>query len=233
MDDIMVNVLGKDDLSAMSQEERTQYYRETCKSIGLNPLTRPLDYITLNGKLTLYARRDAADQLRKIHNISIEIVERVLHQELFTVHVRARDGKGRSDEDLGVVTVGGLKGEARANAILKAITKAKRRVTLSISGLGFLDETEVEDIPAPKKEDVKREWMEPHYIHPVTTKFGGVDWVEWGKTLIDRLAGAASSEECERWMEMNAVTLASAAQKAPKAHGSILRALGVIKAAGE
>ena len=26
---------------------------------------------------------------------------------------------------------------------MKAITKAKRRVTLSISGLGFLDETEI------------------------------------------------------------------------------------------
>jgi len=41
----------------------------------------------------------------------------------------------------------GLKGEAAANAFLKCITKAKRRVTLSISGLGFSDETEMDDIP--------------------------------------------------------------------------------------
>jgi len=34
-----------------------------------------------------------------------------------------------------------------ANAIMKAITKAKRRVTLSICGLGMLDETEVESLP--------------------------------------------------------------------------------------
>ena len=40
-----------------------------------------------------------------------------------------------------------LKGEAHANAVLKAVTKAKRRVTLSICGLGWLDETEVESIP--------------------------------------------------------------------------------------
>jgi len=32
---------------------------------------------------------------------------------------------------------GALKGEARANAFLKAVTKAKRRVTLSICGLGL------------------------------------------------------------------------------------------------
>ena len=34
------------------------------------------------------------------------------------------------------------------NAKLKAITKAKRRVTLSICGLGFLDETEIDTIPS-------------------------------------------------------------------------------------
>jgi hypothetical protein len=34
-----------------------------------------------------------------------------------------------------------------ANCYLKAITKAKRRVTLSLLGLGMLDETEVETIP--------------------------------------------------------------------------------------
>jgi hypothetical protein len=46
------------------------------------------------------------------------------------------------------VTVGGLKGESKANAMMKAETKAKRRVTLSICGLGMLDETEVETIPS-------------------------------------------------------------------------------------
>jgi hypothetical protein len=34
-----------------------------------------------------------------------------------------------------------------ANALMKAETKAKRRVTLSICGLGMLDESEVESIP--------------------------------------------------------------------------------------
>jgi hypothetical protein len=43
--------------------------------------------------------------------------------------------------------VGNLKGDALANALMKAETKAKRRVTLSIAGLGWLDETELETIP--------------------------------------------------------------------------------------
>jgi hypothetical protein len=43
--------------------------------------------------------------------------------------------------------VGGLKGEALANAEMKAVTKAKRRLTLSICGLGWLDETEISTVP--------------------------------------------------------------------------------------
>ena len=39
-----------------------------------------------------------------------------------------------------------LKGDALANALMKAETKAKRRVTLSIAGLGWLDETELDTI---------------------------------------------------------------------------------------
>ena len=145
--DIMESVLLKGDIGKLTPEERVTYYKGVCESVGLNPLTRPLEYITLNGKLTLYARRDAADQLRKIHGVSIEILSQRLDGGLLTVHVRAKDKTGRTDEDLGVVNIGSLRGEAAANAMLKAVTKAKRRVTLSIAGLGFLDETEVEDIP--------------------------------------------------------------------------------------
>jgi hypothetical protein len=149
--EIMESVLIKGDIAKLTPQERSKYYLQVCESIGLNPLTKPFEYITLNGKLTLYARRDCADQLRKINGISIEIVSKTINDGLITVHVRAQDASGRRDEDFGVVNVATLKGEAAANAMLKAVTKAKRRVTLSISGLGFLDETEVDDIPASAK----------------------------------------------------------------------------------
>jgi hypothetical protein len=51
----------------------------------------------------------------------------------------------------GAVNINGLRGEALANALMKAETKAKRRATLSLCGLGMLDETEVSDIPADQK----------------------------------------------------------------------------------
>ena len=44
-----------------------------------------------------------------------------------------------------------LTGDALANALMKAETKAKRRATLSLCGLGFLDETEIETIPEKAK----------------------------------------------------------------------------------
>ena len=142
------DVLIRGNLADLKPEQRTEYYMRMCQSIGLNPLTRPFEYLTLNGKLVLYARRDCADQLRKINGISVEIVSQDRAGDLLSVHVRAKDKDGRTDEDLGVVYMPQtLKGDAAANAILKAVTKAKRRVTLSISGLGFLDETEIEDVP--------------------------------------------------------------------------------------
>ena len=150
--EMIENVIAKGDLSKLTADERTQYYVQLCRSMGLNQHTQPFAFLTLNGKLTLYAKRDAADQLRKINGISIEIVNRNIEDGLFTVHVRAKDANGRTDEDFGVVPMPDtLKGESRANQILKGITKAKRRVTLSISGLGFLDESEVEDVPAIAK----------------------------------------------------------------------------------
>jgi hypothetical protein len=142
------SLLIKGDLSKLNEQQRTEYYMRLCHSIGLNPMTQPFQYLTLNGKLVLYARRDCADQLRKINGISIEIVSQDKADGLLSIHVRAKDRDGRQDEDLGVVSFPeNLKGEAAANTILKAVTKAKRRVTLSLSGLGFLDETEVADIP--------------------------------------------------------------------------------------
>ena len=114
-----------------------------------SPLTKPFDYITLNGKLTLYARKDAAEQLRKINNISIEKPDISFQDEWIIVTVAAYDGTGRRDSDVGVVNKNDMS-KNFGNALMKAITKAKRRVTLSISGLGMLDETEIDSIPNVK-----------------------------------------------------------------------------------
>jgi hypothetical protein len=145
---VMESVITKGDLAQLTPDERVRYYGSVCESLGLNPLTRPFEYINLSGKLTLYARRDCADQLRKINNVTLEIVSRQVANDILTVHVRAKLPDGRADEDFGSVYYPEtLRGEARANAEMKALTKGKRRVTLSLCGLGFLDELEVDDLP--------------------------------------------------------------------------------------
>jgi hypothetical protein len=144
----MESVIVRGDLAKLQPEERAKYYSTVCQSIGLNPLTKPFEYITLNGKLTLYARKDATDQLRSLRGVSVVIVSRERVEDVYVVTARATTSDGRSDESIGAVAIGNAKGEALANALMKAETKAKRRVTLSICGLGMLDETEVESIPA-------------------------------------------------------------------------------------
>ena len=148
------DVLASGDLSKLTADQRVAYYFRVCETLGLNPYTRPFDYITLNGKRVLYAKRDATDQLRQKRNITLAVTDKHIEDDLFIVTVRATDARGRSDEDFGAVPIAGLKGEARANAILKGITKAKRRVTLSICGLGMNDESEVLTIPGAITEEL-------------------------------------------------------------------------------
>ena len=137
-------VLIQGDLSTLNEDQRSAYYLRVCESLGLNPHTQPFEFIPLGGKLKLYATRACSDQLRKLHGVSIQILSRELVEDIYTVTARAEDMTGRTDESCGVVSLKGLQGEARSNKIMCAETKAKRRVTLSICGLGWLDETEVE-----------------------------------------------------------------------------------------
>lgn len=139
-------VLGGD-LSKLSSQERMLYYRELCQSLKLNPLTQPFQYLNLSGRLVLYARKDATEQLRKQHGVSITKLEATTTEGVYVVTAYAKDASGREDVATGAVAIENLKGESKANALLKAETKAKRRVTLSLCGLGMLDETEVETIP--------------------------------------------------------------------------------------
>tara|TARA_R100001594_G_C4037727_1_gene262561 strand:+ start:435 stop:1283 length:849 start_codon:yes stop_codon:yes gene_type:complete len=157
------NALIGGDLAPLSTAERLEYYSKVCESVGLNPLTKPFLYIKLNGKLQLYAAKDCTDQLRSIHDISIAITDTKTVEDIYIVTVVATEAKtGRQDSDMGFAKVTGLKGENLGNAMLKAVTKAKRRVTLSICGMGMLDETEVDDIPASAKVHVDT----PNIVNP-------------------------------------------------------------------
>src|SRR5664280_2481741 len=82
-------VLLNDDLSKLTSEQRISYYNAVCKSIGVNPLTKPFGYIELNHKLVLYAKRDCTDQLRSLKNVSIVITARETIGDIYVVTARA------------------------------------------------------------------------------------------------------------------------------------------------
>lgn len=141
----------KGDLSGLTGDQRLQYLDSVCQSLGLNPITRPFDFLTdkKTGKVTLYARRECAEQLGRIHGVTVEIVHQEVGDGMYVVHVRASmatEGGRRCNEDIGVVPVADLAGEALANAFKRAVTQARRRAVLGLVGLGMVDESEVVDV---------------------------------------------------------------------------------------
>src|SRR5271169_2330550 len=153
--EIIHNLIINGDISKLSQAEKITYYKSICERVGLDPLAQPFKILKLNGKEVLYCDRGGAAQLNKLHSVSHCRIEDKTIQELFVVYMKASLPDGRSSESAGAVNIKGLSGESLANAIMKAETKAKRRSTLDLLGLGMLDESEIETIPNLKPVEVK------------------------------------------------------------------------------
>jgi hypothetical protein len=154
------NILIIGDLKNLTAEQRVEYAKAFAKSLGINILTRPFDYILFREydnspeRLELYLNAKGAAQLRKIHRISIipGSLKRVIQDEHCMVSVDVRDGWGSTDSATGSVSLFKFKdgrkipfaGREWDNAIMKSETKAKRRATLSICGLAMLDESQLD-----------------------------------------------------------------------------------------
>lgn len=147
-DDVVAQLILAGDLSKLNATDRVAYYRGYCERIGLDPFTKPFDILRLNGKEILYLTRSGAQQLNKLHGVSHQITAReVIAGEVYQVTARATLPDGRHTESIGAVSVAGMKGENYCNAIMKAETKAKRRSTLDLLGLGILSEEEAVGMP--------------------------------------------------------------------------------------
>lgn len=150
--DLMERIIAAGDVSALSPEDRAHYLVRVAESSGLNPLTRPFDLIPgQGGKLVLYANKGATDQLRKIYGLNARLLSQETINGVRVVTVEVTDGI-RSEVNIGAVDISKAQGEGLANALMKAITKAKRRATLDWCGLGLLDELEVEGLQAAMAE---------------------------------------------------------------------------------
>ena len=145
-------VMIQNDFSGLSSVEKVTHIKNICDSLGLNPLTKPIQLLKFQNKEIAYFSKDATEQLRKINKISITHIEtKILDGSIYVVTATAIDQHGRTDSSTAALSILGLKGESLGNAMMKCETKAKRRVTLSINGLGYMDESEAESIPGAKK----------------------------------------------------------------------------------
>jgi hypothetical protein len=149
---VIESIVVKGVLSGLDKTQKVAYYNFRCQQAGLDPAAKPFDLLTLNGKQILYANAGATQQLCAIHKLSTQITHRERFDDVYVVSCRVTGADGRVSENQGAVSVGNARGDALANAILKATTKAIRRSVLSHCGLGMLDETEVETIPGARAE---------------------------------------------------------------------------------
>jgi hypothetical protein len=148
---VVESLVVKGDISSLRPEERARYYIQLCESLGLNPASQPLAPLKLNGKEILYPTKGATDQLAAIHGVQREIIDgpKVIDlggQKLVYAVCRATLPNGRSETAISTVPL-----QDPANVYMKCETKGKRRATLSLLGLGMLDESELDTIPAAVK----------------------------------------------------------------------------------
>lgn len=150
----LAHILATGDLAALTNEQRVAYYLDLCASLALSPRSRPFDWLVLDKRLVLYPNKSCAEQLRRLHQISVKVVRREMAGELHVVEVEGRTPSGRVDRASKYVPVTyydersgqrrQLVGEKLAWAYAKAETGAKRRLVLSMVGLaGIPDQDEL------------------------------------------------------------------------------------------
>jgi hypothetical protein len=158
---IIAKLVTTGDLKGLSDNQRISYYNFRCRQVGLDPAAQPFSLLNLQGKMVLYANASCTQQLCALHKLSVAITSREKVEDIYVVCARVTGPDGRSTENTGAVSVGGLKGDALANALLKTVTKATRRTVLAHVGLGMLDETETETIPGAQKVDAPDLKLDP------------------------------------------------------------------------
>lgn len=154
------HAIATNDLSKLAPRQRVGLVLALCKSLALNPLSRPFEFLVLDGKVTLYATKSATEQLGRLHQISVKRTREANVGDLHVVEVEGRQPNGRTSFATKYVSLrdgrgNPLAGQKLGDAYAKAETGAKRRLILSMVGLaGLPDDDEAGGRPA------RRIWMD-------------------------------------------------------------------------
>jgi len=148
---VVESLVLRGDISGLGPAERAAYYTRVCERLGLDPFSQPFEFLRLNGKEIMYAKARATDQLAAIHRLNREIIDgpKLIDlggTKLIYCVARVTHPNGRVETATATVPF-----VDPVNVLMKAETKSKRRGTLAILGMGMLDESELETIPADVK----------------------------------------------------------------------------------
>lgn len=191
-DQIKQDIILFGDYSKFTREQEAEFILWLCQQLGLSPISRPIEFITFDGRRTPYVKRDGTDQLRKLNGVSVTEMTEADRGDVYIVKAKVQDASGRTDIGTGSVFVGGAKGNALANLLMKAETKAKRRATLSICGLGFLDESEIDEV----SEKMTKPPAVPQYSRAHDAAHA---WEAKATKLIEEIQATLSSAELAAW----------------------------------
>src|ERR1700729_2417619 len=88
-DEALSKLILSGDIGSFSEAEKVMYYKYMCDRVGLDWTTKPFDYLTLGGKKVLYLSKGGAEQLNKVHNISMSIADTKKIDDMYVVTARA------------------------------------------------------------------------------------------------------------------------------------------------
>lgn len=118
-----------------------------CNFLGLNQFTIPFRiYRDMDGNEFIYATKECCAQLRHLNGISITDLEERIDGDFAICKVKGMNKHGRVSMEIGSVNIAILEGQDKSNGQMWAVTKAKRRLTLDLSGLGVLADVELKDM---------------------------------------------------------------------------------------
>jgi len=136
------------DLTKLSAKERLDFYRAKCRWYGLDWRLAPFDYIMTKQGVKLHLNATGTDLLRAQKKITIVDSKWEIVGQLVVSTVEGQMPDGRRDREIGAVSIANARGDDLANAIMKSMTKAKRRLVISMGGIGTDEDTEAESTTA-------------------------------------------------------------------------------------
>src|SRR5262245_5326892 len=146
-DEALDHIIATNDLGKLTPKQRVGYVLALCRSLKLNVLSRPFEFLELKGKVVPYPTKSCAEQLGRLHQISMKKTREANVGDLHVVEVEGRRPNGQVTFATKYVSLrdargSALKGQDLADAFAKCETGAKRRLVLSMVGLAGLPDAD-------------------------------------------------------------------------------------------